>query len=186
MKHRMKNNRGFTIVEILVALVLIAALAAVLIPSVIGQANRGEINQVMEDSKAIGDAATMFRMDVKKWPATLVQLNTKPTAGDSHLESGTLSSGQVARWAGPYLETGAISSTGLTTGLGATILNALTTTSWGSGTFLTVQITNVSLNDATSINQLIDGDDVVTATEGRVRFDNSGSGTVSYLTRAIK
>ena len=36
MKERLKNNKGFTLVEIIVVLVIIAILAAIAVPAVLG------------------------------------------------------------------------------------------------------------------------------------------------------
>ena len=36
MKERLKNNKGFTLVEIIVVLVILAILAAIAVPSVLG------------------------------------------------------------------------------------------------------------------------------------------------------
>ena len=42
MKERLKNNKGFTLVEIIVVLVILAILAAIAVPAVLGYVNESK------------------------------------------------------------------------------------------------------------------------------------------------
>lgn len=89
----MRDTRGFTLIELMIVVIIIAALAAMVTPSLIGRSDemKGKIAQA--DIATISLALKMFRLDNDYFPATdagLDALMTKPaTAG---------------HWVGPYLE----------------------------------------------------------------------------------
>jgi general secretion pathway protein G len=77
--------RGFTLIEIMVVVVIIGLLAAVIVPSVIGQVDRARIIKAKQDIQSLQTALSMFRLDNAKYPTTeqgltaLVQQPTDPS-----------------------------------------------------------------------------------------------------------
>lgn len=48
MKERLKNNKGFTLVEIIVVLVILAILAAIAVPAVLGYVDESKKTRYMK------------------------------------------------------------------------------------------------------------------------------------------
>jgi len=174
-----QRPRGFTLVEILVTLLLIGLLIAVVVPSVINQAAKGEVSRVAEDLEAVRNAARLFRIDVGRWPGQLQQLVQRPASGATDVFGATIPDGLLGRWNGPYLETGTIPAGGLETALGGVLLPALDTLLWGNTAFLGIRVVPIGLEDARRISALLDGDTITdhdSDNAGRVRW-HSGGGT---------
>jgi general secretion pathway protein G len=181
------SERGFTLLEILVALVLVGLLAGTLLPSVMNNIERGEINRVHEDVEALNTAAKTFRVDVQRWPGDAEDITVQPTtaSNDSALTGGLYPTGLQTRWAGPYLEIGNV-GTGIPTSLGGLILNRLGQTAWNGKNFLTIKVLNVSQADARTLSLRVDGDTAVghaldTAGKVRWRVGSAGADTLMYL-----
>jgi type II secretion system protein G len=181
------SRRGFTLLEILVALVLVGLMAGTLLPSVMNNIERGEVNRVHEDLEALNTAAKAFRVDVQRWPGDAEDLVVQPTAAsnDSALTAGLYPTALQARWAGPYLEIGNV-TTGIPTALGGTILTRLGLTAWNTENFVTFKVLNVSQADARTLSLRVDGDTAVgyaldTAGKVRWRVGSGGADTLIYL-----
>ena len=67
MKERLKNNKGFTLVEIIVVLVILAILAAIAVPSVIGYVNEAKESRYIQEAHSI---YTVVETEVAKYKAT--------------------------------------------------------------------------------------------------------------------
>lgn len=172
--------QGFTLLEIVVALVLIGLLAGTLVPAVINQLGRGEVNRLGEDLATLEDAAKSFRTDVNRWPGGLDDLVTAVTATDEDPEGNTYPPGLLQRWSGPYLDLGAIPGDTIVTGGGAVIDSVFTAETWGSADFLVMTVKNVPLETARELSVVIDGD-TITSTAGKVRW-LEGDTLVYYAT----
>lgn len=87
---------GFTLIEMLVILAIIAVLAAVVAPEIlknVGDANSSAAKQQVE---LLGLALDSYRLDNHQYPTTeqgLEALRTEPVAGQ-----------RAVRWRGPYLK----------------------------------------------------------------------------------
>jgi prepilin-type N-terminal cleavage/methylation domain-containing protein len=177
---RRGRRDGFTLVEVLVTLVLIALLVGVVLPSVIRQLDRGEPVRISEDLEAVRSAAQLFRVDVRRWPGTLDQLVAAPdatTGWASNLDAmgQEIPAGLRARWNGPYLEIGELAGDTLYIGVGGAVLPALDTLHWGDGAFLRAQVENLTAQQAAGVSEIIDGHTNVStaASGGRVRYDGT-------------
>ena len=130
----LKGKKGFTLIEVIVVLAVIAILAAVLTPMIIGYISDAKSRAAQSDVKTIAAAVSSFNKDMKDWPIWAVGTarmatdtkydglqsndgNTPAVSGitipdsidfiDDHLVTNTQAYPITGRskWAGPYLET---------------------------------------------------------------------------------
>jgi general secretion pathway protein G len=170
-----RTRTGFTLLEILVALVLIGLLAGALVPSVLNQLSKGEIGRIVEDVVAVDNAAKAFRIDVKRWPGDVEDLFARPELSGSPTDaplSGSYTAPLVGAWDGPYLERGTLGAAGLPTATGGTISNTLA----GTGNRLQVSVTGLDLEQIRGVNAVIDGPSETSRwNAGQVRWDSAAA-----------
>ncbi|MFO7305025.1 MAG: type II secretion system major pseudopilin GspG [Gammaproteobacteria bacterium] len=66
----LKRNRGFTLIEIMVVVVILGLLAAIVAPNVIRRIDDAQIAKARQDIRAYETALNLFRMDNFKYPTT--------------------------------------------------------------------------------------------------------------------
>jgi len=78
MKTNLKTRRGFTLVELLVVIVIIASLAGLTAPMVIRQRKKADQTEATSNARQIGLALFEFETDFGSFPGTssLTELNT--------------------------------------------------------------------------------------------------------------
>lgn len=179
---RQDRRRGFTLVETVVTVGIVAALAAVVYPAVVKQFDVADPARAAEDLNNIRTAVDAFGVNVRpQHPADIEDLVFQPsdTAGATDMSSrGTpYTPTEIQAWLGPYL--GASVAPGdpagnvvvITTGFGAQILNRLArydiqgATAGGdtviatnpAADFIAVLIKGLSAPAFNAINSLIDG-----------------------------
>jgi general secretion pathway protein G len=103
------RESGLTLVETLVVLVIIAVVAAMVIPNVIGRPDEARVTVARADLQGVSSALKMYRLDNGTYPTTaqgLAALVTRPTAGPApanwHAE-GYLAALPVDPWGRPYV-----------------------------------------------------------------------------------
>jgi general secretion pathway protein G len=64
------RQRGFTLIEIMVVVIIIGLLAAVIVPSVISKVDEARVTKAKADIQSLETAMTMFRLDNSKYPTT--------------------------------------------------------------------------------------------------------------------
>ena len=75
------RQRGFTLIEIMVVVIIIALLAAVVVPQFLGRVDDARVAKAKQDIQAIDTALTLFKLDNFKYPSTdqgLAALAEKP------------------------------------------------------------------------------------------------------------
>lgn len=185
------TERGFTLIEVLVVLALLAAIVAIVGPTVFSQLDKGDATQVAGDLDGVGSAIKSFRVDISPvYPGDALDLNEQIDGSDETLTGDPYSQGQQNRWAGPYLESQfdhteppASTTPAFGTGFGGDILadfwvfNSASTpnenTSAGAsnttGDWVAVRVNNLSKTDFDEIDKVIDGEVDVDA--GRFQWD---------------
>jgi len=90
MKH-IHNNRGFTLIEIMVVVVILAALAALVAPKIMGRSDDAKIADAKVQIRNLESALKLYKLDNGVYPSTeqgLAALLTKPTVGRSRKNTG--------------------------------------------------------------------------------------------------
>lgn len=85
-KNIVANNKGFTLIEIVIVIVLIGGLAAYFVPKLVsvGAENSAKSggNTILEDLRQIADAAVSYSAKTTQEVATTAEINTKLVAGN--------------------------------------------------------------------------------------------------------
>ncbi len=104
MMSRMVNrkHKGFTLIEMLIVIVVIAILALIVIPRLLGAGRKAKEATLRGDLHQIRNAIQQFEADCGDYPAAIVDLQTRPADGSNGGNSIQL---DVNGWQGPYLRT---------------------------------------------------------------------------------
>lgn len=177
MKRSLRSRMGFTLAEVLVVLAILAVLAAVLVPAILGQIRKGDVSRVAADLDAARVGIEAFVADVHRYPSQLGHLTTAITSGGTDILGSTYPSGLVAKWDGPYINK-VLQSNTLPTGFGGTIANAFTSVAnTNSVNYVTLSVSGITgTEDFNAIDEIIDG--TANSTTGQLRFNGT---TITYL-----
>jgi len=97
------NKKGFTLIEIMVVVVILAMLAALVGPKLMGRSDDAKIADAKVQIKNIETALKLYKLDNGTYPTTeqgLAALVTKPTVGvipKNYKEGGYLESKKVPK-----------------------------------------------------------------------------------------
>jgi general secretion pathway protein G len=84
MKHHLRSTSGFTLIEIMVVIVILALLAALVGPKIIGRSDDARIADAKVQIRNLETALKLYKLDSGAFPTTdqgLAALITKPTTG---------------------------------------------------------------------------------------------------------
>jgi len=93
LNQAMKNQAGFTLVELIVVVIIIGLLAGLVVPQFIRQEEKATAKAAKAQIELFGTALDTYRLDVGRYPTSqegMAALMQKP--------------GGVDRWDGPYLK----------------------------------------------------------------------------------
>ncbi len=97
LKNRLSNNKGFTLLELVVVIAVVAILAVAVAPNFMGQIENSRVSKAIADFNTIRSASYMHYADTAHWPTTTGAAITLLT------EDGF--DGDVpAGWSGPYVD----------------------------------------------------------------------------------
>jgi general secretion pathway protein G len=89
IKHRMqqkRRQRGFTLVEIMVVVVIIGILGMLVVPKLLGRTGEARVTAARTDIATLMQALKLYKLDNQRYPTTeqgLQALVQKPTTGPS-------------------------------------------------------------------------------------------------------
>lgn len=92
-RDQVRRQRGFTLLELLVVMVILGLLVGYVAPKYFAQVGKSEVKTARAQIEALEKALDMYRLDTGHYPATeqgLAALNVKPQ--------------NEPKWSGPYLK----------------------------------------------------------------------------------
>jgi len=177
----MRARRALTLVEILIVLAIVAALAALLYPAVAVQLRRGQGAAVATQLQGLRGAINNYHENVQRYPSVLTQLTTQPVAGALDICGAAVPANLRNQWRGPYL---AQNISGNFPVGDATVQNVLTYTVTAAPVAdIGIVLASVDSTTAADIEQQYDGQPFNYAA-GSIRWVSTG-GTVGNLTYRI-
>jgi general secretion pathway protein G len=87
-----KNQKGFTLVELIVVMVIIGMLAALVFPRLLPKVGKGRQAAAKAQIELLGQALDQFRLDTGRYPTTSEGLNA------------LMVNPGIENWDGPYLK----------------------------------------------------------------------------------
>lgn len=103
------SEAGLTLVEMIVVLAIVALVAALIVPNVIGRPDEARVTVAGTDLRTISAALKMYRLDNGRYPTTeqglaaLVEKPRTPPAPSNWSAEGYLPDLPVDPWGNPYL-----------------------------------------------------------------------------------
>ncbi len=82
------SKKGFTLIEMVVVLAVIAVLAAILFPTIARHITDAKVTRVINEEQVITAAVMMLYKDTGKWPNTNAAGTSGPTGNSDRLASG--------------------------------------------------------------------------------------------------
>lgn len=71
MRHDLaRDSRGFTLIEIMVVVVIIAILAALIVPRVMSRPDEARVIAAQQDIRTLAQALKLYRLDNMRYPTT--------------------------------------------------------------------------------------------------------------------
>ena len=109
MKVSMKNQRGFTLIEIMVVVVILGILAAIVVPRLLNEPEKARRISAATQIRSFEEALGIFKLENGFFPSTeqgLQALVEKPTVGRipaHYKEGGYMRKIPLDPWGQPYL-----------------------------------------------------------------------------------
>jgi general secretion pathway protein G len=106
---KLRDNRGFTLIEIMVVVVILGILAAIVVPRLLSRPDEAKVTKAKVDMKSIEEALGLFKLDSGFYPSTdqgLKALVEKPTTGRipvKYSAEGYLKKVPVDPWGTPFV-----------------------------------------------------------------------------------
>ncbi len=91
-----RDQRGFTLVELMLVVIIVGVLAAMVVPRLAGRTEQAKVARARSDISTIGLALDLYELDMGSYPNTLDELAQREAP------SGV----EPAQWNGPYLKKG--------------------------------------------------------------------------------
>ena len=83
MSIRVRGQRGFTLLEVMVVVVILGILAALVVPKIISRPDEARVIAARQDTASLLQALKLYRLDNQRYPTTeqgLQALLAKPTS----------------------------------------------------------------------------------------------------------
>jgi len=70
MKVNQANNRGFTLIEIMVVIVILGILGSFVVPNIMGSQERANLQKAVSDINSLETSLKMYKLDNYQYPST--------------------------------------------------------------------------------------------------------------------
>ncbi len=89
MRNYTSRRSGFTLVELLIVIIVIAVLAAIAIPKFVSASERSKESSLHADLKLVRNAVALFQNDTGYYPAVITDIaaTTAPASGKDSFRS---------------------------------------------------------------------------------------------------
>lgn len=112
LSSRLQNRRGlaygFTLIEVMVVVVILAILATIVVPKIMDRPDDARIAKAKQDIRAIESALKLYKLDNMHYPTTdqgleaLVKQPSSGPAANNWRKGGYLDSLPIDPWGHPY------------------------------------------------------------------------------------
>jgi len=135
-RRTLSTNQGFTLVELLIVIVIIAVLAAIAIPRFMDSGVRSKESSLKANLKLLRNGIELFHSDTGAWPAVISDLTVSapPAAGKDNTGASKNISGPDFH--GPYIRTipnDPIANAGFTYSITSPTVGVVTSSAAGNG-----------------------------------------------------
>jgi prepilin-type N-terminal cleavage/methylation domain-containing protein len=166
---------GFSMVEVLVALAIMAILGAVMIPALNGKLQDSRETAISQSLNGIALGMAEYKKAMGRYPGQLNLLADNPVVASTDICGNTTSLSSTALWRGPYISR-EFSTAGMPIGDGrilSPVRRSPTTVTSTPPTiaYALVDVTGVETSVATDLEKLFDG--VSDNTAGTIRYTTS-------------
>jgi general secretion pathway protein G len=86
-------RRGFTLIELMVVILILAILASIVVPRVVNRASDAKVTKAKSDINTLSQSLNQFRLDNDRYPST-----------EEGLQALRLQPADTNNWKGPYIE----------------------------------------------------------------------------------
>lgn len=103
-----KSQKGFTLIEIMVVIVILGILAAMVVPRIMSRPEEARIAKAKQDIRAVETALDLYKLDNFNYPTTeqgleaLVTQPTSPPVPKRYREEAYLKKVPIDPWQNPY------------------------------------------------------------------------------------
>jgi len=180
---RTRGRHGFSLLEVLTALAIIAVLTAVVLPTLSSKLRDSRTTALSGTFSGLSPGIAAFKRATTKYPSSLVLLTTQPLSSDKDICGNVLSTTPPALWRGPY-SSRTITSNGIQ--MGDAVVDA-TLGKVVSGTtplFILITAEGVESGTVTDLESSLDGG-TPDANNGTIRWVNGSSTSVFNVSYAI-
>jgi len=130
-------SRGFTLVELLIVIVILAVLAAIAIPRFMDSGTRSKEASLKTNLKLCRNAIELFHNDCGSWPAAMSDLTGSSAPASGKDAAGAAKAITATDYKGPYLQTvptDPVSGAALTYSVTSPTVGKITSSASGNGT----------------------------------------------------
>lgn len=167
-------RRGFTMMEILVAITIIAVLTAVLLPALANKLRDSRTTAISQTLLGLSQGIAEFKRATTRYPQHLSYLTATVTSANTDICGNILSTTPSSLWRGPYASRDLSSGAGIAMG-DATIEDLLARVVSGSSTWLVIDVHDVESTTTSDLESELDGSPA-DANNGTIRWQSTAVG----------
>ena len=102
-RHEARKSRAFSLIELMLVIVVMAILAAIILPKFVDQGRRGRESGLRHNLSQLRTAIATFQADTGLFPKLLTDLSAVGAPTQGYGASGTLVNIPASDWHGPYI-----------------------------------------------------------------------------------